>query len=89
MTKNEANRILDEVRDGNSYLPIRKITEALWATGDCARNLPVHTRPFSEDGINEWMESTRMVSGEGTGNAPIGDISGNQSGIDSNNESKK
>ena len=86
MTKNEANRILDEVRDGNSYLPIRKITEALWATGDCARNLPIHTRPFSEDGINEWMESTRLVSGEGTGNAPIGDLQGNQSGIDQNNE---
>jgi hypothetical protein len=89
MTKNEANRLLDEVRDGNSCLPIRKITEALWATGDCARNLPVHTRPFSQDGINEWLESTRMVSGEGIGTAPIRDLQGNQSGIDSNNESKK
>jgi hypothetical protein len=86
MTKNEANRILDEVRDGNSCLPIRKITEALWATGDCARNLPIHTRPFSEDGINEWMESTRLVQSKGIGTAPIGDIQGNQSGIDSNNE---
>jgi hypothetical protein len=55
MTKNEANRILDEVRDGNSCLPIRKITEALWATGDCARNLPVHTRPFGEmASTNGW-----------------------------------
>ena len=89
MTKNEANRILDEVRDGNSCLPIRKITEALWATGDCARNLPVHTRPFSQDGINEWLESTRMVSGEGIGSRPDWHIQGNQSGIDSNNESKK
>jgi hypothetical protein len=86
MTKNEANRILDEVRDGNSCLPIRKITEALWATGDCARNLPVHTRPFSQDGINEWLESTRMVQSKGIGTAPIGDIQGNQSGIDENNE---
>ena len=89
MTKNEANRILDEVRDGNSCLPIRKITEALWATGDCARNLPIHTRPFSQDGINEWLESTRMVSGEGIGSRPDWHIQGNQSGIDSNNESKK
>jgi hypothetical protein len=86
MTKNEANRLLDEVRDGNSCLPIRKITEALWATGDCARNLPVHTRPFSEDGINEWMESTRLAQSKGIGKSPIGDIQGNQSGIDSNNE---
>ena len=86
MTKEEANELLDSVKDGNAYLSVRKITEALWATGDCARNLPVHTRPFSEDGINEWMESTRMVQSKGIGNAPIGDLQGNQSGIDSNNE---
>jgi len=86
MTKNDANRILDEVRDGNRLHPVVRITEALWATGDCVRNLPVHTQPFSETSINEWMESTRMVSGTGTGTAPIGDIQGNQSGIDSNNE---
>jgi hypothetical protein len=86
MTKNEANRILDEVRDGNSYLPIRKITEALWATGDCARNIPIHTRPFGETSINEWLESSGMAQGERIGNAPIRDLQGNQSGIDSNNE---
>jgi hypothetical protein len=86
MTKNEANRLLDEVRDGNRLHPIARITEALWATGDCARNLPVHTRPFSQDGINEWMESTRLVQGEGIGNAPIRDLQRNQSGIDQNNE---
>lgn len=89
MTKNEANELLDSVKDGNHYLSVRKITEALWVTGDALRPVPKHTRPFSQDGINEWMESTRMVSGTGTGTAPIGDIQGNQSGIDSNNESKK
>jgi hypothetical protein len=89
MTKNEANRLLDEVRDGNRLHPIARITEALWATGDCVRNIPIHTQPFSEASINEWLESTRMVSGTGTGTAPIGDIQGNQSGIDQNNESKK
>jgi hypothetical protein len=76
MTKNEANRILDEVRDGNSCLPIRKITEALWATGDCARNLPVHTRPFSQDGINEWMESTRMAQAKELEQHPLGIFKG-------------
>jgi hypothetical protein len=86
MNKNEANRLLDEVKDGNSYLPIRKITEALWATGDCARNIPVHTRPFGETSINEWLESSRMAQGERIGKSPIGDIQGNQSGIDQNNE---
>ena len=86
MTKNDANRLLDEVRDGNRLHPVVRITEALYTTGDCVRNIPVHTRPFSEDGISEWMESTRMVSGEGTGKSPIGDLQGNQSGIDQNNE---
>ena len=86
MTKEEANELLDSVKDGNTYLPIRKITEALWVTGDEIRPVPKHTRPFSQDGINEWMESTRMVQGEGIGKSPIGDIQGNQSGIDSNNE---
>ncbi len=89
MTKEEANELLDSVKDGNAYLSVRKITEALWVTGDAVRPVPKHTRPFSQDGINEWMESTRMVSGEGIGNSPIGDLQGNQSGIDSNNESKK
>jgi len=86
MTKEEANELLDSVKDGNAYLSVRKITEALWVTGDAVRPVPKHTRPFSQDGINEWMESTRMVSGTGTGTAPIGDIQGNQSGIDKNNE---
>lgn len=86
MTKNEANRLLDEVRDGNRLHPIVRITEALWATGDCVRNLPVHTQPFSEASIHEWMESTGMVQSKGIGTAPIGDLQGNQSGIDQNNE---
>ena len=86
MTKNEANRLLDEVRDGNRLHPVVRITEALWATGDCVRHLPVHTRPFSEDGINEWLESSGMAQGERIGNSPIGDIQGNQPRIDQNNE---
>ena len=86
MTKEEANELLDSVKDGNTYLPIRKITEALWVTGDEIRPVPVHTRPFSQDGINEWMESTRLAQSKGTGTAPIGDLQGNQSGIDENDE---
>jgi hypothetical protein len=86
MTKEEANELLDNVKDGNAYLSVRKITEALWVTGDAVRPVPVYTRPFSEDGINEWMESTRMVSGTGIGTAPSRNIQGNQSGIDKNNE---
>lgn len=74
MTKEQANELLDSVKDGNHYPSIKRITEALWATGDAVRPLPIHPRPFSQDGINEWMESTRLVSGKGTGTASIGDF---------------
>jgi len=60
-----------------------------WKAHAWYRAKELETHPFSEASINEWLESTRMVSGTGTGTAPIGDIQGNQSGIDSNNESKK
>ena len=86
MTKNEANRLLDDVRDGNRLHPVVAITEALWATGDCVRHLPVHSPAFSETSINEWLESTRMVSGEGIGNAPIRDLEGHQSGFNQKDE---
>ena len=86
MTKEEANELLDSVKDGNIYPSIKRITEALWATGDAVRPVPIHTRPFGETSINEWMESTRMAQGKGTGTAPIGHFQGNQSGIDENNE---
>jgi hypothetical protein len=87
MTKEEANELLDSVKDGNHYPSIRRITEALWVTGDATKPLPIHPRPFSEDGINEWMESTRMAQSQGTGTSPIGHFPRNQSGIDRQNES--
>ena len=86
MTKEEANELLDSVKDGNHYPSIKRITEALWTTGDAVRPLPIHPRPFSQDGINEWMESTRLAQSAGTGTASIGNFQGNQSGIDENNE---
>ena len=88
MTKEQANRLLDEVKDGNSYLSIKRITEALWLTGDAARPVPIHTRPFGETSINEWMESTRLAQSTGTGTAPIGNIQGNQSRPNQQNENK-
>ena len=89
MTKNEANRLLDEVRDGNRLHPVVRITEALWETGDCVRNIPIHTRPFGETSINEWLESSGMAQGERIGKSPIGDIQGYQSRVDQNNECTK
>jgi hypothetical protein len=88
MTKEEANEVLDSVKDGNHYPSIRRITEALWVTGDAAQPLPIHPRPFSEDGINEWMESTRMAQNQGIGTAPIGDFQRNQSRPNQQNENK-
>ncbi len=41
---------------------------------------------FSETSINEWLESSGMVSGERIGKSPIGDIQGNQPRVDQNNE---
>lgn len=88
MTKEEANELLDSVKDGNHYPSIKRITEALWATGDAVRPLPIHTRPFGETSINEWMESTRMAQSTGTGTASIGNIQGNQSRPNQQNENK-
>ena len=85
MTRIEANDLLDEHKYGIKAHSIVEVTKALWVTNDL-RGLPKHTRPFSQDGINEWMESTRMAQGKGTGTASIGNFQGNQSGIDTNNE---
>ena len=86
MTLDEAHRILDEQKDGTRLHPIVKVTKALWTTGDIASPLPKHSRPFSEDGINEWMESTRMAQSTGTGESLLGDIQGNQSGFSQKDE---
>jgi len=86
MTLDEAHRILDTQKDGTRLHPVIKITEALWATGDISRSLPVHARPFDSDGINEWMESLCVGQGERTGDTLLGDLSGNQSGLDKKDE---
>ena len=86
MTKDEAHQILDEQKNGTRIHPIIKITRALWTTGDIGRTLPTHSRPFSQDGINEWMESTRLAQGKGTGESLSRDLQRDQSGIDQKNE---
>jgi len=86
MTLNEAHRILDTQKDGTRLHPVVKITQALWATGDIASPLPRHVRPFDPDGINEWMESSRMAQGERIGESSFRDLSGNQSRPSQQNE---
>ena len=50
MTNQQANKILDEVKDGNHFATIKSITEALWQTGDL--RVPENLTSFDLDGIN-------------------------------------
>lgn len=86
MTREQANELLDKQKDGIVRQSLIKITEALWTTGDIASPLPKHARPFNNDGINEWLESLCVASGERTGEPLLGDLQGNQSGIDQKDE---
>lgn len=86
MTREEANQILDSQKDGTRLHSILKVTQALWTTGDIGTRLPKHTRPFSQDGINQWVESSRMVQSTGTGQTPNRDLARNKSGFDQKNE---
>ena len=86
MNRNEANELLDKQKDGIVKQSLIKITEALWQTGDIASPLPKHARPFDNDGITEWLESLCLGQSERTGESPLRDLQGNQSGIDSQNE---
>jgi len=86
MTKEEAHHILDTQKDGSRLHPFFKINDALRKTGDIGRKLPMHTRPFSEDGINEWMESTGVAQGAGIRKPLHGDMEGHKSGFNQQNE---
>ena len=64
MTDEQANKLLDEVKDGNHYRTIIEITEALWQTGDL--RVPENLTPFDLDGINVGREKIRMGQGAET-----------------------
>ena len=86
MTREQANELLDKQKDGIVRQSLIKITEALWTTGDISRSLPVHARPFDNDGINEWLESLCVAQSERTGEPLLGDLQRDQSGIDKKDE---
>ena len=86
MTREQANELLDKQKDGIVRQSLIKVTEALWQTGDIASPLPKHARPFDNDGINEWLESSRMAQGERIGESLSRDLSGDQSGLDQKDE---
>jgi len=86
VNKEEANRILDSQKDGTRLHSILKVTQALWTTGDIARRLPSHTRPFSQDGIDQWVESSRMAQSTRTGQTPNRDMARDKSGFNQQDE---
>ena len=86
MTREEAHQILDEQKDGTRLHPNNRVRQALRTTGDIGRTLPTHSRPFDRDGINEWLESTRLAQGAGDGCRHDRDMEGHQQGFDQQNE---
>jgi len=85
MTRIEANELLDEHKHGIKAHSIFEVTKALWVTNDL-RRLPKHSRPFSQTGINEWMESSRLASSQGIGQRPDRDMARDKSGFDQKDE---
>ena len=64
MTDEQANKLLDEVKDGNHFATIKSITEALWQTGDL--RVSENLTPSDLDGINARREKIRMGQGKET-----------------------
>lgn len=64
MNKEEANKLLDQVKDGNVYASIYAITKALWQTGDL--RIPENLTPFDLDGIDARREKICLGQGEET-----------------------
>jgi hypothetical protein len=88
MTRIEANELLDEHKYGIKAYSIVEVTKALWITNDL-RGLPKYSRAFSQTGINQWMESTRLASSEGIGQRSDGDMAGNEPRFNQQDESNK
>ena len=64
MNKEEAHKLLDEIKDGNHFRNIIEITKALWQTGDL--RVPENLTAFDLDGIDARREKICMGQGEET-----------------------
>ena len=64
MTNEQANKLLDEVKDGNHFATILEITKALWQTGDL--RIPENLTSFDLDGIDARREKICMGQGKET-----------------------
>ena len=65
MTKAEANRLLDEHRNGIRIHPVVEVTKALWVTGDL-RRVSTDPNPSRKNGLHARMERLRLASSERT-----------------------
>jgi len=65
MTNEQANKLLDEVKDGNRIANILEITQALWQTGDL--RVRQNLTASDLDGIFERRKEICMGQGQETG----------------------
>lgn len=71
MTKEEANKILDEHKCGERIHPVVEVTKALWLTGDLRKHVPKDARPSGPDVFSEGFQRVRMAKGERIGEEPL------------------
>ena len=64
MTNEQANKLLDEVKDGNHFATILEITKALWQTGDL--RISENLTSSDLDGIDARREKICMGQGKET-----------------------
>jgi hypothetical protein len=88
MTRTEANELLDEHKHGIKAHSILEVTKALWITNDL-RGLPKHSRAFSQTGIDQWMESSRLASSQGIGQRSNRDLAGNEQRFNQQDENNQ
>jgi hypothetical protein len=71
MTKEEANKILDERKYGEQFQSIVEVTKALWITGDLRKHVPKDARPSGPIVFSEGFQRVRMAKGERIGEEPL------------------
>jgi len=65
MSREEANRLLDEHKNGIRIHPVVEVTKALWLTGDL-KGVSRMPKPSDPDGINTRVEGLRLAQSQGT-----------------------
>jgi len=77
MTREEANKILDEHKYGDRIHSIIEITQALWVTGDLGHVVPKATEPSRPVVFSEGFQRVRLGKSERTGKEPLRLVQGN------------